>query len=80
MVLLLRHVKDCPRPLAETALLPFRLRRSLERAETFAIQHRVEQLGLLVGREVKDVMDAPSVFAGEKVDFKRFILRRVSTV
>jgi hypothetical protein len=34
----------------------------------------------LVGREVKDVVDGPPVFAGEKVDFKRFIFGRVSTV
>ena len=61
-------------------MLPFRLRRSLERAAPFAIQHRVEQLGLLVGRQVENVGNAPSVFAGEKVDFKRFIFRRVSTV
>jgi hypothetical protein len=56
------------------------LRRSLDRPKSFPVKQRVEQLGLLIGREVKDVVDAPLVFAREKVDFKSFIFGRVSTV
>jgi len=80
MVLLLLHVKDCPRPVAETSWRSCLLRRSLERPAPFPVKQRVEQLGFLVRREVENVADGPSVFAGEEVDFKGFIFGRVSTV
>jgi hypothetical protein len=59
---------------------PLLLRRSLDRPKSFPVKQRVEQLGFLVRRKVEDVVDAPPVFAREKVDFKRFIFGRVSTV